>query len=306
MRLSFAVALAVAGLVVSPSAHAAKPKPKPKPKAEQPAGEPADAGQGEPAGPRLQTTAGPAQGVLSDVATIQVPEGYEFVAQGQMPLLNKLTGNLNNPKDIGAILAPDGWLIFFTWDPIGYVKDDDKDDLDGDELLETFQEAEEGANEARVEQGFAPMYIQGWKTPPHYDEKTNNLTWALSNRVGPDLGEQSVFNINHEVRMLGRRGAMSAVLVADPASLDKAIAALDGMLTGFKFTSGQSYAEYVKGDKVAAYGLAGLVLGGGLLAAGKLGILAKLGKFIKVIVLAGAAGVVGIFRFLKARFRGDV
>ena len=74
---------------------------------------------------------------------------------------------------------------------------------------------------------------------------------------------------------------MSAVLVASPEKLEAATQRLNGMLQNFRFNEGQRYAEYVQGDKIAEYGLAGLVLGGGLVAAGKMGLLAKLGKFIK-------------------------
>lgn len=255
--------------------------------------------------PSLRLQRGPGSGALGDVATVKIPEEFGFVDQAQMPVLNQLTGNLNNPKDIGALISPDDWIVFFSWDPVGYVKDDDKDELDGDALLETFKESESAANDQRRKQGFEPMYIVGWDTAPYYDQATNNLTWALRFRTGEETGEAARHSINHEVRLLGRRGSMSATLAATPEHLEGALEELGPILTGFSFTDGNKYAEYRQGDKIAEYGLTGLLLGGGVLVAAKTGLLAQLGKFIKVIVVGGIAVVAGLFKLLKRRFYGE-
>lgn len=267
----------------------------------QPAQAPGAAGE-QPQGPALKLQDGPVEGALGDVATLKVPEGYRFADKSQMPLVNKLTGNLHNPRDVGALIAKEGWLVFFSFNDVGYVKDDDRDDLDADKLLDTFKEAEGPANQERQRMGFEPMYVVGWETPPFYDPKTNNLTWALKNRVGT----ADTFNVNHEVRLLGRHGAMSVTLVASPEELAGAVEVLGGLLEGFRFNPGKSYAEYVQGDKVAAYGLSGLVLGGGALAAAKTGLLGKLGKFIKFIVIGVAAAVGGAFKWFGRRMKGEV
>lgn len=268
--------------------------------AESPAVAPAD-----PAQPKLQVQSGPMSGALADVATVKVPEGFGFVDKSQMPLFNKLTGNLDNPKDLGAIIAEGGWLVFFTWDPIGYVKDDEKDELDADGMLETFKEGNEMANEERRRQGFDPLYTVGWETPPFYDAKTNNLTWALRNRSGEATGDEARYNINHEVRLLGRDGVMAATLVGDPEAIPQALPKLASILEGFAFNPGKTYAEYRQGDKIAQYGLTGLVLGGGALLAAKTGLFSQLGKFIKLIVVGAIAGVAGLAKLFKRRFNGQ-
>jgi uncharacterized membrane-anchored protein len=73
------------------------------------------------------------------------------------------------------------------------------------------------------------------------------------------------------------------------------------LLASTHFNSGARYEDFqASTDKVAEYGLAGLVLGGAGLGAAKLGLLAKLGKvllgvlvvgkkFIVVVVVAAAA-----------------
>lgn len=250
--------------------------------------------------PSLRLERGPGTGSLGDVATVKIPDGVAFVDKAQMPQFNKLTGNLDNPRDIGALVSKK-WMVFFSWDPIGFVKDDEKDDLNKDALLAGFKENEPAANERRKKQGYEPMYITGWETPPFYDAKTHNLTWALRFR-GEQGGNEARHTINHEVRLLGRYGTMSAVLVAAPDQLQAAVGELGPLLSGFSFKAGNTYGEYRQGDKLAAYGLTGLVLGGGLLAAAKTGLLAQLGKYLKVIVFGAIAVVVGAWKAIKARF----
>lgn len=251
--------------------------------------------------PQLDVKEGPLEGALGSIASVQVPEGYGFVEEREMPNLNRLTGNLHNPNDVGAILSPDGWMVFFSFDPVGYVKDDDRDSLDAQDMFASMKEGEVSANEARRQQGFPQLTLLGWQTEPYYDTDTQNLTWALKHE---SEGSDEV-GINHEVRLLGRRGVMSATLVAGAEDLPAAIPKLDQMLTGFAFNAGETYGEYREGDKVAQYGLAGLVLGGGVLLAAKTGLLAQLGKFIKFIVIGAVALVAGAARFFKRRFSGE-
>ena len=244
---------------------------------------------------------GPLTGRLGRVATLEVPAGYAFVDQEGMPAFNAATGNLHNPDDVGALypLAEDkGWIVFFTFDPVGYVQDEDRDELDAGELLSSMKAGDEYANEERRKQGIAELHTVGWSTPPFYDERTKNLTWGL--RLRSDGGEF----LNHQVRVLGRHGVMQVILVASDEELSAASAELDGLLDDFSFVSGETYAEYRPGDRLAEYGLAGLVLGGGALAAGKLGLFAKLGKFLKVIVLGVVAVVAVALRRIKSLFGG--
>lgn len=249
----------------------------------------------------LQVSPGPITGQLGNVAKIEVPAGFSFVEQSQMPVLNKLTGNLHNPNDLGAILSEDGWMVFFTFNKIGYVKDDDRDALNPDEMFTSMKEAESNANRMREEEGYPILTLVGWQTEPYYDSETQNLTWALKNRSG---GSEEL-GINHEVRLLGRRGVMSATLVSGSDALEGAVPKLNTMLKGFSFNSGQKYAEYIQGDKIAEYGLAGLVVGGGVLLAAKSGLLAQLGKFLKFIVIGIVAAFGGIVKMFKRRFNGE-
>jgi uncharacterized membrane-anchored protein len=97
------------------------------------------------------------------------------------------------------------------------------------------------------------------------------------------------------VRLLGRRGVMNVDLVLAPEEVDAVVPAFEKVLGGFAFKQGSRYAEFVQGDKVAAYGLTALVAGGAGAALAKSGLL---GKFWKAIVV----GVLALVGFIKKLF----
>ena len=134
------------------------------------------------------------------------------------------------------------------------------------------------------------MSIVGWQEPPHYEERTHLLSWAV-------IGEsQSGRNVNRIVKLLGRRGVMTATLVATPEELPWATLATSALLSGYRFQSGSTYAEYVAGsDKLAAYGLTALVVGGAGAALVKSGLLARFWKPIGVALAALAASLKRMF-----------
>ena len=63
------------------------------------------------------------------------------------------------------------------------------------------------------------------------------------------------------------------------------------LLTGFEYISGERYSEWRTGDKIAEYGLAGLVAGGAAAVLIKSGLLAK---FLKPIIL----GIAVVFSWI--------
>src|SRR5262249_52971771 len=150
-------------------------------------------------------------------------------------------------------------------------------------------------NDERKRLGMQPIYTDGWSVPPHYDEATRRLEWGVRLR-----DHDGRFVVNYTSRLLGREGVMSAVLVSNPESLEKDRAAVDAALNGFAYNSGKAYSEFKEGDKVAAYGLGALVLGGAAAAAAKTGAGKALFKGLWIALAAGAAA---IWAFVK-RFMG--
>lgn len=236
---------------------------------------------------------GPVEARLGTTATIKVAEGQAFLDAPNTRRFLELNGNPPRDNHYTLISREPHWFAVFYFDDSGYVKDDEK--LDPDGLLTSLKAGDEPGNAERKRLGMAPLYTDGWHVAPHYDTATKRLEWGL--RLRGDTGPPVV---NYTVRLLGRRGVMSATLVSDPQHLDTDIVAFKAALGGFGFSPGERYAEFRSGDKVAEYGLAALVLGGAAVVATKTGFLKAFGKLILVGGVAVAGGVVA---FLRKFFR---
>ncbi len=233
------------------------------------------------------------EGPLGSMATLKVPAGYRFTGGAGTIKLMEVYGNLTNGSELGYIAPLDmGWFAVFEFQDCGYVKDDEKNKLDADKILKQLKDGQVEANKELAKRGMPTLEVLGWQTPPFYNPQTNNLEWAIRLRDG--AGGQT---INYKTKLLGRRGVMDVVLVCDEDQLSGVIPQYQKLLKGFAYQKEESYAAFSKGDKIATYGLTGLIVGGGLLAAAKTGLLAKLWKPI-------LAGLVVIGAFFKRIFTG--
>lgn len=253
-------------------------------------------------GPAINWVPGPTTAQLGDgLASIQVPEGYLFADKAETQKFMQMIGNPPSDQEIGLLTPADEektWFVVFEYNEVGYVKDDDKDEIDADAILDSIREGTEAANEERKEMGSDPVEIVGWFEKPHYDSKTHNLVWAIEGKSK----QEGV--VNYDVRLLGRRGYVSATLVTDPQALSADLPHVQALLGGFSFNEGNRYAEWKSGDKVAEYGLAALVAGGAGAAAMKLGLFAQLGKLLAKgwkLVVVGFAALAAGFKKLFGR-----
>jgi uncharacterized membrane-anchored protein len=255
------------------------------------AGAPAASQEAEPVA--LQWTRGPGTAPIgADLAEIQLGENYVFLDAAGTARLMELTQNPVSGQEL-ATVAPvsddEHWFLIFEFDEVGYVSDEEKNSLDADAMLASIREGTEQANKERSARGWPTMRIVGWHEKPHYDQATNNLSWAI---IGEGDGGRA---INRIVKILGRRGVMTATLVASPDELAAAVPHVDALLDAYTFRPGHTYAEFVPGkDKLAKYGLTALVVGGVGAALVKSGLLAKLWK--PLVVGLGALGA-GVKRF---------
>jgi uncharacterized membrane-anchored protein len=261
---------------------------------------------GEQAQNRVNWTRGPAHVDLGDdIAQIELPEGYAFAGPDDARTILRSMGNRPSGSELGLLIpnAEDqNWFIVFSWQDVGYVKDDEKDKIDADALLENIQEATEEGNAWRKENNIPALHVTGWAEPPRYDERTNNLVWATLAQ-----SEDGGKSVNYNMRLLGRRGLVSAVLVEDPELLAKSKPFAYAAMDKFSFKPGSTYAEWRQGDKVAEYGLTALVAAGAGATAAKLGFFGFLAKlFAKAgkALVAGAVAIVALFGKLWGAIRG--
>ena len=234
-------------------------------------------------GPAIDWEKGPCQAKIGNIAEIQVPEGFVFTGASGTQTMLQLFENPTSGNELGMLMPSDEnamWFVVFEFDDCGYVKDDEKDELDADAILASIRKGNERANEERSRRGWSGLEIVGWEKAPAYDPQTNNLEWAIR---GQSEGESVV---NYNTRLLGRTGVMEANLVVDPSEMSTALPQFQTLLTGYAFQSGKKYAEFRSGDKIAKYGLTALVTGGVAAVALKAGLFKKLWKLIVFAVIA--------------------
>lgn len=237
-------------------------------------------------------------GKLGSRAQVAIPKGYRFTDGDGTRGMMRLNQNLPSESALG-MLTTEGfgpWIVF-SFDDSGYVKDDEKDNLDADELLKSLQEGTAANNERRKASGLPTLELVGWAVPPRFNDQTKNLEWATRLR-----GEEGGISINYQTRLLGRHGVMAVTLVCEPEEMEGLLPQYQTTIGTFQYTDGESYAEYRSGDKVAKYGLTALIAGGAAVAAGKMGLFAflgakfaKLGKGLIVLLIALAAAGKKIF-----------
>lgn len=238
----------------------------------------------------------------SGVATITIPAGYKYLNKDQSedvlvniwgnPYYEGMSEGMIFPEDAG-VYSEEAIAFNIQYDEIGYVDDSDAEDIDYDELLEEMQKDSEESNKARAEQGYPAIHFEGWAAQPYYDSEHKVLHWAKNLNF-----EGNEYNtLNYNIRVLGRKGVLVINAISDMDNLENVKAAVPEMLDIVEFTEGYAYSDFdPEIDEVAAWTIGGLVAGKVL---SKVGFLALLAKFWKVLLVgAGAAG-----SFIFKRFR---
>jgi uncharacterized membrane-anchored protein len=243
---------------------------------------------------------GPAQGAVGTKARLAIPDKMALLPESSGGRFLELNGNLPTPGT--TILAGRNWFAVFNFHETGYIKDDEK--LDANELMEAMKEGQKHSNEERLKRGLPQMYTDGWAVEPHYDGQSKQLEWG----VKLHSSDSSEPIVNYTMRLLGRRGNESVILVSSPDTLNADIQELRGILKSFDFNDGEKYSEFRAGDHVAEYGLSALVLGGAAAAAVKAGwwkaLLAMLAAGWKLVAAAAVAFVAVLGKSLRRLFGG--
>jgi uncharacterized membrane-anchored protein len=247
---------------------------------------------------KLAWQRGPGEGVIGDKAKIRIPEGYLFLNAAETKKFMDLTHNLSSGREYLFAPADFSWWSVFEFNPVGYVKDDEK--VDAAAVLDSVKRGTEQANEEKRKRGWNTMSIVGWRFEPQYDRNSKLLEWAFLAR--DDQSNTPI--VNYNTRLLGRTGVMQVILVAEPNGLDSSVASFKRVATSsYEFLPGERYAEFRAGDHVAEFGLAALIAGGAAAVATKKGFWAVIGgflaaawKFIAAAVVALVAGLGKIFK----------
>ena len=240
---------------------------------------------------------------------LKVPQGFYFLAQGDARRL--LIDVWGNPPTVGTgilgMILPadktpvdDTWGAVVTFDEDGYVSDEEANKINYSELLTSMKDSTSQASEERVKAGFGAIKLIGWASTPYYDQAAHKLHWAKELEFGGNANH----TLNYDVRALGRRGVLKINFVADLNQLDAIKSVIPAVMSMPEFEAGSRYQDYIPGtDKVAAYGIGGLIAGKLLAKAGMLAVALAFLKKGWIIVLLAGGGLVRIAGGLFSRGR---
>jgi uncharacterized membrane-anchored protein len=245
---------------------------------------------------------GPKPISLGHEVELNLPNEYAFLGMPEADKFLKKNGSFDNQGVLGVVLSADPnqqWGVIISYDEPGHIDDNEK--IDAPELLKSIREGTDEMNKERVQNGFSELHVGDWSESPHYDKAVHRLVWGL-----PATSTRGT-TINYNTRVLGRRGVVSLNLLSEPQRfpVEKGNAAT--LLAATTFKSGARYEDFnKKTDKVAEYGLMGLIAGGAGIGAAKLikvGLLAKFGKGLIALLIAGKKLIVGLFVLIAAGVR---
>ncbi|MCB9917024.1 MAG: DUF2167 domain-containing protein [Planctomycetes bacterium] len=235
---------------------------------------------------------------VRDHATIDLPDGWGYLqTKDARFVVEKVWGNPPDAGVLGLVIPstskdPREWAygIITSFEDEGYVKDDDAKDTDYDQLLADMQAGMSEANKQRKKAGYGTVDLVGWAERPHYDSAQKKLYWAKTLR----FDDEPSTVLNYDVRILGRHGYLVLQAVAQSDQLAEVAEGSKAVLARTEFVDGKRYEDFDSSiDKVAAYGIGGLIAGKVLLKAGILKVLLKPLLIVGAIVVAAAAKLFG-------------
>ncbi len=241
---------------------------------------------------------------LGGMGKMTVPKGFKYLTGAQSKqVLEDIWGNPPSEAPLGMLFqensspldSASSWAFVIQYDPIGYVKDEDADDVNYTELLEQMQKETEEENEERKKSGYTTVSLVGWASPPFYDKTRKTLHWAKNLKFNGSPNN----TLNYDVRILGRKGIFSLNAVGSMAELPQIKPTINNVIASVSFAEGNRYQDYDSNlDEVAAVGIGGLVAGKVL---AKVGFFALLAKFWKVIIGALIIGGGAIRKFFTGK-----
>jgi len=238
------------------------------------------------------------------MASLKVPAGFKYLnAQQSQFVINKVWGNPPRPDVLGMLFPENGnpyaessYAFIISFDEVGFVKDEDADEIDYKGMLKEIQESEKDINAERVKEGYDAIHLVGWAQSPFYDKNRKVLHWAKELKFGTGNDEHV---LNYDVRVLGRKGVLSLNAVSSISGLPLVKEHITEVLAMPEFTAGNRYKDFDEStDNIAAYTIGGLVAGKILM---KVGFWAMILKFWKLIAGGLIAALYGGRKFFNGR-----
>lgn len=194
---------------------------------------------------------------IAKVATLNLPAGYTALIPPDSESFLRLNGNptpAGRPDDF--IVASENnnatWFADLSYIDVGYIRDNDT--FDPKSLLKIQQDLNERDNTLRQQQKMNRAKFVGWALLPSYNPDTHRVEWAFQ-LASSDGARTEDLNI----RVLSRKGYIHVILVDTPDRIPTDMPILNSLISGLTIDEGNQYADYKLGDRLAPYGINGLI-----------------------------------------------
>lgn len=238
---------------------------------------------------------GPVTVSLEDIASVNVPENLSFFDEENTKRFMKENPPPPNGTEIGSLYNMNMqlyWNVIFEYHNVGHVDNRDKNEIDANELLESYMQSPEGQHEKASAENQSS--VLRWDVDPGYEESKHQLRYSLGLRDPLQGGV-----VYYKVNFLTREGYISVILVTPSYYFEESRKQFEEMvLQNIKINNGHTYEEFNASlDKKSELGLIHLIPGGEGVAAKKEERQSLIKKGVIFIVTASVTG----FLFIKLR-----
>ncbi|KAF3361526.1 Uncharacterized protein PHSC3_001901 [Chlamydiales bacterium STE3] len=190
---------------------------------------------------------------------ITVPDGHVLLVGKQAQQFRSLMDAMEVDDAVEGILfaqnEPYDSVIIKSYHEEGYISCKDWKEIDANALMATIcSDTEECNKQRRLRENEEQIEIVRWLKEPTRDDKTYTIHWAIEAKQG---NEQIV---NSVALKLSRYGYELFVWVTSKEHYTSSGGELEIALKAHHFSPGNRYEDYTYGDKIATYGIAGLVI----------------------------------------------
>lgn len=90
---------------------------------------------------------------LGKMATVELDSSLLFLDAANTAKVSKMNHEKPTGKEMGSIFPKDenqNWEVVFEYDELGHIKDDEKEDIDADAILDSYKEGTEESNKEKL------------------------------------------------------------------------------------------------------------------------------------------------------------
>ncbi|HSU55968.1 MAG TPA: DUF2167 domain-containing protein [Candidatus Dormibacteraeota bacterium] len=245
---------------------------------------------------KIDWLAGPGNANLGAVATLRIPDGYQFCEAGDARTFLQ-TIHAPIPQNMVGILSPRGsgaYYITFEYLENGHLEVPAKLTMDEDLILRALWNQTREGNKERASEGLPPYEHVEWVIKPAYDSHSH----LLESAVRTDTRAEGQGTVTYNLQLLGRSGVLKATVSAPRRGFSD-LGMIKELVRAASFKPGMRYDDFKKGDRLASVSLPELIVSDPSLKSGpQVANTAGSGWLVVTLVVAGL-GLTGLVLLVR-------